>query len=278
MSVNDVSACGAVPLFFLDYLVVGKVEPAQGGRHRRRRRRRLPARPVRAARRRDRRAPRPLQRRRRLRPGRLRGRHRRAAPSCGGPTRVEAGDALVGIASNGLHSNGSQLVRAPAGRAAHRPRRRSGPRTRPPAGAGRRGGRRHGRRGAAHADDHLQPGPARPGPRLPVHAAAHITGGGFPDNVGRILPDGAGGRARPLAPGGPRPSLPGCTRLGVGRRRDARPRSTAASAWSWRCPAGAMPKALATIVRAGLRRASSARSSAVEPGARRCATRASCAL
>lgn len=27
MSVNDVSACGAAPLFFLDYLVVGKVEP-----------------------------------------------------------------------------------------------------------------------------------------------------------------------------------------------------------------------------------------------------------
>ena len=27
MSVNDVSACGAVPLFFLDYLVVGKVDP-----------------------------------------------------------------------------------------------------------------------------------------------------------------------------------------------------------------------------------------------------------
>jgi phosphoribosylformylglycinamidine cyclo-ligase len=27
MSVNDVSACGAVPLFFLDYLVVGKVVP-----------------------------------------------------------------------------------------------------------------------------------------------------------------------------------------------------------------------------------------------------------
>ena len=29
MSVNDVSACGAAPLFFLDYLVVGKVEPEQ---------------------------------------------------------------------------------------------------------------------------------------------------------------------------------------------------------------------------------------------------------
>ena len=29
MSVNDVSACGAVPLFFLDYLVTGKVVPEQ---------------------------------------------------------------------------------------------------------------------------------------------------------------------------------------------------------------------------------------------------------
>src|SRR5665647_2956064 len=29
MSVNDVSACGAVPLFFLDYLVVGKVVPEE---------------------------------------------------------------------------------------------------------------------------------------------------------------------------------------------------------------------------------------------------------
>ena len=182
MSVNDVSACGAVPFFFLDYLVVGKLEPHKvadivagvdegclraqcvllGGETAEH-------------------------------PGHFA--HDDGFDLAGfavglasrselwGPSRVEPGDALVGIASNGLHSNGFSLVRAVL---------------------------------EAHhiALDQPFPGEAEPdgatvgevlltpttiyspvlhdlGHACPVHAAAHITGGGFPDNVGRILPEGA---------------------------------------------------------------------------------------
>ena len=111
MSVNDVSACGATPLFFLDYLVVGKVDPqtvadivggvdegclragcallgGETAEH----------------------------------PGHFRdddafdlagfavGIASRSA--LWGPANVAPGDALLGIASNGLHSNGFSLVRA----------------------------------------------------------------------------------------------------------------------------------------------------------------------
>ena len=58
MVVDDLVACGAEPLFLLDYIACGEVVPDRvaeiGGRHRRR----LPYRRLRAARRRDRRAPR----------------------------------------------------------------------------------------------------------------------------------------------------------------------------------------------------------------------------
>ncbi len=111
MSVNDVSACGAVPFFFLDYLVVGKLEPHkvadivagvdEGC---------LRAQCV-------------------LLGGETAEHPGHFAHDDGfdlggfavglasrselwGPSRVEPGDALVGIASNGLHSNGFSLVRA----------------------------------------------------------------------------------------------------------------------------------------------------------------------
>ena len=57
MVVDDLVACGAEPLFLLDYIACGEVVPEQGRRDRRRHRRRLPDRRLRAARRRDRRAP-----------------------------------------------------------------------------------------------------------------------------------------------------------------------------------------------------------------------------
>src|SRR5712691_10625441 len=95
------------------------------------------------------------------------------------PGRVREGDLLIGLASSGLHANGFSLVRRVlVGRydldAA-------------PAGIGR-----------PLADELLEPcviytnlvlGLARGGS---IHAAAHITGGGFHENVPRALPAGLG--------------------------------------------------------------------------------------
>jgi len=198
MSVNDVSACGAVPLFFLDYLVTGKVEPEKvaalvGG----------------------------------VDEGCLRAQcvllggetaehpgHFKAdddfdmagfavgiaeRDELWGPGKVAAGDLLIGVDSHGLHSNGFSLVRHLVER---------------------HGVDLHGRflsqgggLGARVAPDTVSFLPcydvtasvgdvlltptAIYSPLLHdlghaggVHAAAHITGGGFPDNVGRAVPDG----------------------------------------------------------------------------------------
>ena len=101
-----------------------------------------------------------------------------------GPHRVAEGDVLIGLASSGLHANGFSLVRqALLGR---------------------------------YSLDDTPPGLSRPlGEELLepctiysptvlrlareglVHAAAHITGGGFTENVPRVLPSGLGARVRP---------------------------------------------------------------------------------
>jgi phosphoribosylformylglycinamidine cyclo-ligase len=98
-----------------------------------------------------------------------------------GPQRVAPGDAMIGLASSGLHANGYSLVReALLDR---------------------------------YALDEVPPGLARPlgeellepcaihAPTVQrlareglVHAAAHITGGGFTENVPRALPPGLGAR------------------------------------------------------------------------------------
>jgi len=177
MNVNDVSACGAVPLFFLDYLVMGKLIPervadivagvdegclraecvllgGETGEH----------------------------------PGHfahpddfdlagfavgLAARH-----ELWGPGKVKEGDAIVGIASTGVHSNGFSLVRSVL---------------------------------TSQSIDVYDPFPGDEtgrsigevlltptaiyspvlhnlGHACEVHAAAHITGGGFPDNISRALP------------------------------------------------------------------------------------------
>lgn len=97
-----------------------------------------------------------------------------------GPSRVHEGDVLVGLASTGLHANGYSLVRrALLARSAldDAPSEL---------------------RGRTVADELLQPcaiyaplvlALARDGL---VHAAAHITGGGFHENVPRALPSGLG--------------------------------------------------------------------------------------
>jgi phosphoribosylformylglycinamidine cyclo-ligase len=186
MSVNDVSACGAVPLFFLDYLVVGKVVPEEvaeigagvdagclqaqcvllGGET----------------------AEHPGQF-----PG---GDFDMAGFAVGvaerdqlwGPHLVADGDALVGICSSGLHSNGFSLVRHLLKEHAidlHSKFLSEG-------GAFCL----HAGPNATVGDVILTPTTIYSpvlrdlGQAGGVHAAAHITGGGFPDNVGRAVPDG----------------------------------------------------------------------------------------
>jgi len=97
-----------------------------------------------------------------------------------GPDRVHAGDALIGLPSSGLHANGFSLIRTvvSADELA----------IAPPA------------IGRTFADELLEPcriyvpevvALHRAGL---VHAAAHITGGGLLENVPRVLPAGLGAR------------------------------------------------------------------------------------
>jgi phosphoribosylformylglycinamidine cyclo-ligase len=98
-----------------------------------------------------------------------------------GPHRVREGDRLLGFASSGLHANGYSLVRTTLLEMFRL--------SDTPSGLGR-----------SLADELLVPceiyapavhGLARDGL---VHAAAHITGGGFHENVPRALPPGLGAR------------------------------------------------------------------------------------
>ena len=108
--------------------------------------------------------------------------------------RVRPGDRVLGLAGNGLHTNGYSLARrvlAASGLALEAPL---------PGGAGERVG-------DALLASHRWYGkallPLIEGGR--VHAAAHVTGGGIAGNLVRVLPGGA--RAR-IAPGAwPRPAV-----------------------------------------------------------------------
>jgi phosphoribosylformylglycinamidine cyclo-ligase len=101
-----------------------------------------------------------------------------------GPHRVREGDVLIGSASSGLHANGYSLVRtALLERYALEDT---------PSGLGR-----------PLADELLEPCVIYAPEILAfakdglVHAAAHITGGGFMENVPRVLPPGLGATIRP---------------------------------------------------------------------------------
>ncbi len=184
MNVNDVSACGAVPLFFLDYLVMGKLIPervadivagvdegclraecvllgGETGEH----------------------------------PGHFAHPDDfdvagfavgiAARSELWGPAKVREGDAVIGLASSGVHSNGFSLVRRVlAARQIALDDRFPG--SAKAAGASAR----------TIGEVLLTPttiySPALHdlGHACNVHAAAHITGGGFPDNISRALPDG----------------------------------------------------------------------------------------
>jgi len=97
-----------------------------------------------------------------------------------GPDRVRAGDALIGLPSSGLHANGFSLVRTVVS---------TDELAMAPPAIGR-----------TFADELLEPcriyvpevvALHRAGL---VHAAAHITGGGLLENVPRVLPPGLGAR------------------------------------------------------------------------------------
>ena len=100
-----------------------------------------------------------------------------------GPHRVAEGDVLVGLASSGLHANGYSLVRqALLGRYSLDDT---------PAGLTRPLGEELLQPCAIHAPTVLRF--AREGV---LHAAAHITGGGFTENVPRVLPPGLAANIR----------------------------------------------------------------------------------
>ena len=99
-----------------------------------------------------------------------------------GPDRVVAGDAIVGIESSGIHSNGYSLVRAlvDSGAVAPDP--------------------------SLLAPTRLYPADikALQASGVEMHAAAHITGGGLPENLPRVFPEGL----RPVLKRGSWPQAP----------------------------------------------------------------------
>jgi len=166
MSVNDLVCTGARPLFFLDYLAVGKLDPDEakviigavreacldsgcvllGGETAEM-------------------------------PGLYQAGHfDMAGFAVGaveraemlGPEKVQVGDVIVGIESSGIHSNGYSLVRKMVDDGAISPDPSLLEPTR------------------------LYPGDvqALQASGVELHAAAHITGGGLPENLPRAIPDG----------------------------------------------------------------------------------------
>lgn len=110
---------------------------------------------------------------------------------------IKAGDALVGLASSGFHSNGFSLIRRLLGRLY--------PADKDPSLSKLEELRRHCMRETPFASSHEKIGDLLLEPTriyvehvLPliekelISAAAHITGGGLPRNVARVLPDGLG--------------------------------------------------------------------------------------
>ncbi len=221
MCADDVVCTGAEPLFFLDYLAVGKVEPDAGRRHRGRRRRGVPARRLRPARRGDRRAPRArCPTTSSTSPG-------SASASVDddallGPSRVREGDVLD-RARLERPARQRLLARAPRPARTTRARRR-------PAGARRTLARRRaagavrdlraGRARRSRARASCTPPPTSPGAASPRTcrgrcrraSGAIVERGAWPEHAG--LPPRAGRRRRD-------------------RRRTCSRRSTWASAWCW---------------------------------------------
>ena len=92
---------------------------------------------------------------------------------------VKAGDSILGIASSGVHSNGFSLVRKILERCDERGDARIGP-------------EQNRVIDALLKPTHLYGSLVRTllAAGTPIHAMAHITGGGIPENLPRCLPDG----------------------------------------------------------------------------------------
>jgi phosphoribosylformylglycinamidine cyclo-ligase len=171
--VNDILVTGAEPLFFLDYLAVGKLDPevaatVVSGVHRACRENHCALLGGETA----------------EMPGVYRPEHFDLAGTIVGlveldaipdPNRVEAGDAILGLPAVGLHTNGYTLARALIAEDEY---------PQPFAGT-------------TFADALLAPHPSYLAPVramravADVKAMAHITGGGLLENVARTLPDHA---------------------------------------------------------------------------------------
>ena len=183
MSANDVLCTGAPPLLFLDYLAVGRLVPDEvativsgvGEGCRRAGCALLGGETA-------------------EHPGVLDAGRFDLAGFCAGivardallgPERVTAGDALVGLPASGLHSNGFSLVRRIVADARLDLASDPGGLGRPLGEALLEPTRIYAREMAAA----IETGGVR--------AAAHITGGGMPENLPRALPDGLGARLDP---------------------------------------------------------------------------------
>ena len=108
--------------------------------------------------------------------------------------RIQPGDAVIGVASSGVHSNGFSLVRNVLEKAGADASTRYGPSQRSLIG------------------DLLQPTELYPAlvqallkNNIPLNGMAHITGGGLPENLPRCLPEGCQARLTPES--WPRPAL-----------------------------------------------------------------------
>ena len=108
--------------------------------------------------------------------------------------RIRPGDAVIGVASSGVHSNGFSLVRNVLEKAGADASTRYGPSQRSLIG------------------DLLQPTELYPAlvqallkNNIPLNGMAHITGGGLPENLPRCLPEGCQARLTPDS--WPRPAL-----------------------------------------------------------------------
>ena len=108
--------------------------------------------------------------------------------------RIQPGDAVIGVASSGVHSNGFSLVRNVLEKAGADASTRYGPSQR------------------SLITDLLQPTELYPAlvqallkSNIPLNGMAHITGGGLPENLPRCLPEGCQARLTPDS--WPRPAL-----------------------------------------------------------------------
>jgi len=182
MSVNDLVVQGAEPLFFLDYFATGKLDPKVGAA---------------------------------IVAGIASGCKQAGCALIGGETAempgvyhgndydlagfavgaverkavlprndIRAGDVILGIASSGVHSNGFSLVRKVVAR--------SKLKWSAPAPFDRK--KKLGAAILTPTRIYVKPLLAAIRETKAIKALAHITGGGFPDNIPRVLPDGIGAR------------------------------------------------------------------------------------